>query len=107
MRILCKCLTGVFLCVFLTGSSGVQHPIPPGVREADKLQLPDIPPTSPRQPKVNPAQLKHEADELAQLASTIPPEVEQTMKGEFPKQLNENLKRIEKLAKHMRSELNP
>jgi hypothetical protein len=107
MRILDKCLTGVILCVFLTGSSGVQHPIPPVWREADKRQLPDFPPPSPRPPKMNPAQLKHEPDELAQLANAIPSEIEQTLKGEFPKQLNENLKQIEKLSKRLRKEVSP
>ena len=49
------------------------------------------------------ARLKQDAEELASLAQTIPPAVEQTGKGILPKDLDQKLKRIEKLSKELRS----
>lgn len=51
------------------------------------------------------AQLKRDAAELAKLAQSIPPEIEQVGKGRLPKDLNGQLKRIEKLSKQLRREL--
>jgi hypothetical protein len=93
-------------CVLaMAGQAG--HPVPPGVREADKLPNPaDIPPqaTAKRQP-VDPAGLRRHANELARLAQLIPPEVEQLKTGRLPKDLDEQLKRIEKLSKQLRREI--
>ena len=47
--------------------------------------------------------LRQDAAELAGLAQSIPPEVDQTTKGMLPKELSAKLRRIEKLAKHLRS----
>jgi hypothetical protein len=52
-------------------------------------------------------ELQQEAEELAQLAQSIPAEVEQVNHGVLPKDLNNKLKRIEKLSKHLRSDLTP
>jgi hypothetical protein len=54
---------------------------------------------------VNLAKLRQDADELATLASSIPNEVNETTKGELPKDLPGKLKKIEKLAKRLRSQL--
>jgi hypothetical protein len=54
-----------------------------------------------------PAQLKQEADELAQLAAWIPSQLGLMAQGQLPKDLAEKLKRIEKLAKHPRTEISP
>jgi hypothetical protein len=54
---------------------------------------------------VDPAQLKREADELAGLARVIPSQVENVAAGQLPKNLNERLKRIEKLSKQLRREI--
>lgn len=53
------------------------------------------------------AKLKQDAETLAQLAQSIPPQVEQTQKGILPADLLDNLKRIEKLARHLRRQLKP
>jgi hypothetical protein len=50
-------------------------------------------------------QLRADAEELAKLAQSIPPEVDQTTKGMLPKELSAKLHRIEKLAKHLRSSI--
>jgi len=69
------------------------------------MDQPDQAQQQKRHPQVDAAQLKREADELAKLSGEIPPAVEQASKGVIAKDLNERLKRIEKLAKQLRREL--
>jgi hypothetical protein len=70
---------------------------------SDKILIPAL----NQRPAIDPQKLKHDADELAALAGSVPSAVDQTTKGVLPKDLSEKLKRIEKLAKHLRSEINP
>jgi hypothetical protein len=51
---------------------------------------------------VDPAQLQRDAKELARLAQLIPSEVQQVGNGLVPKDLDGQLKRIEKLSKQLR-----
>jgi hypothetical protein len=82
------------------------RPIPPGVREADaQANRPVEPPLSSKKRSVDAAQLKREADELAKLSAGIPEQVALVGKGQLPKDLADRLKRIEKLSKHLRSEI--
>jgi hypothetical protein len=99
----------VFCLVFSASSSGAQHrPNPPGLRHADKaVNEPLEPPSAPALRQANPAQLRAEAAELRRLADLLPAQIDQVAKGQLPKDLNENLKRIEKLAKHLKSEVSP
>lgn len=63
---------------------------------------------SARQPavqRVNPAQIKSDADELAKLAATVPSDVARANSGILAKDLKDRLKRIEKLSKKLRGEL--
>jgi hypothetical protein len=84
------------------------HPSPPGLREADKqVNKPVEPPLTAKPKPPDPAKLKQEADELAQLSGEIPSQVKLATQGQLPKDLPEKLKRIEKLAKHLRSEVAP
>lgn len=55
--------------------------------------------------RVDPVQVKKDADELAQLANAVPAEVTQAANGLVSKDLKDKLKRIEKLSKRLRSEL--
>ena len=82
------------------------RPIPPGVREADKqTNAPIEPPAKTKQQPADPAKLKEEAEELAKLSAGIPPQIDLVRRGQLPKELNDQLKRIEKLAKHLRGEV--
>jgi hypothetical protein len=93
-------------CTLVMGGQ-TGHPVPPGVREADKLPNPaDIPPpvTAKRQP-AGAAELERDAKELARLAQLIPSQVEQVESGRLPKDLDGQLKRIEKLSKQLRREI--
>jgi hypothetical protein len=47
--------------------------------------------------------LSQDADELSKLAQTIPGDVNQISNGVLPKDVEEKLKRIQKLAKQLRS----
>src|SRR5580693_1533357 len=86
------------------------RPIPPGIRQADQVDAQsqrNLPPPSNERTTVDLAKLKHDSDELAALAQMVPPEIDQTTKGVLHKDLSEKLKRIEKLAKQLRNQLNP
>ena len=85
------------------------RPIPPGQREADKqTNAPiDEPSGKPRQQPLDPVKLKQEAEELAKLSAGIPSQIDLVGRGQLPKELNDQLKRIEKIAKHLRSEVSP
>ena len=68
--------------------------------------------TAPDEPKVpqrhiDLVKLQQEADDLARTAQTISADVAGVRGGTLPKDIVEKLKRIEKLSKHLRSELNP
>ncbi len=49
--------------------------------------------------------LQRDAQELADLSASIPTDVKRVNRGLLPKDLVEKLKRVEKLSKHLRSEL--
>jgi hypothetical protein len=55
--------------------------------------------------RVDGTQLLREAKELAKLADEVPPLVEQANKGLLSKDLNDRLKRIEKLSKQLHRDL--
>jgi hypothetical protein len=49
--------------------------------------------------------LKTEAKELLTMSQALPAQMEQIGNGKYPKELVDNLKRIEKLSKHIRGEI--
>jgi hypothetical protein len=100
----------LWICLFFISVSFAfsQHQKPPGIVTADQQSnQPLEPPMQPHSRKVDVEQVKQEADELKKLADGVPAQIELLAKNQYPKDLNENLKRIEKLAKHLRSEITP
>ena len=96
------------IVVAVSAGKQSRRPIPPGIREADKATNAPLEP--PREMKRKPAelaQLRQEAAELARLSQAVPQQIDQVVQGQLPKDLNGNLKQIEKLAKRLRSELAP
>jgi len=85
------------------------RPIPPGIREADKQTNAPIEATAPtsKPKKADPAQLEREAQELAGLSAQIPVQIAAVNHGQMPKDLTEQLKQIEKLAKRLRMQVVP
>jgi hypothetical protein len=78
----------------------VQTPDSPNVSPTPYPQLPSARPSDP-------AQLKSDAQELQKLADAVPAQIDQVSKGQLSKELIENLKKIEKLSKRLRSEDSP
>jgi hypothetical protein len=94
--------------LFWASTLFAQRPGSPSLRQADQAEAQsqkDMPPPLYQRATVDPAKLRRDADELASLAQSVPPEVDQTNKGVLPKDLSEKLKRIEKLAKQLRSQI--
>jgi hypothetical protein len=86
------------------------RPRPPGLQQADQAEQQsdkDMPPPALAQSRVDFAKLTRDADELARIAQTIPADVSSIQKGLLPKDTVEKLKQIEKLAKHLRSRIQP
>lgn len=88
-----------------------QQPVPRGIRAGDRAVDDAVHSESPTVSRgravVDPIVLKAEAAQLQGLADSLPAQVDQVTKGMLPKDVSENLKKIEKLAKHLRSEINP
>ncbi len=97
---------GIVACWNAAGIARQGRPVPPGVREAEKKEdiLKEPPVVAKRKPP-DAAQLKQEADELAKLSATIPDQIGLIGQGQLPKDLAERLKRIEKVAKQLRTEI--
>ena len=106
MRFRSPVLACLLSCALVMGGQA-GHPVPPGIREADKLSNPaDIPPqVTAKRPPADPARLQRDAKELARLAQLIPSQVEQVENGLVPKDLDGQLKQIEKLSKQLRREI--
>jgi hypothetical protein len=51
------------------------------------------------------ARLERDAKELADLSASLPADIDRVNHGLLPKDVNEKLRRIEKLSKRLRSEL--
>lgn len=60
-----------------------------------------------RSTQIDPVRLQKEADDLARTAQTIPSDIANVRKGMLPKDVINKLKQIEKLSKHLRTELKP
>jgi hypothetical protein len=71
-------------------------------RRANAQTTPTAPPV---RAKIDLAQVRHEAEELARLAQSVPAGIGQAERGVLPKDLSQNLKKIQKLSKRLRSEL--
>ena len=70
-----------------------------------RLEIPFDPPVSFPKKAATPSHLQDEAAELAELSAGIPERIDRIRHGQMPKELNEQLKRIEKLAKHLRADV--
>ena len=98
-------LSAVLLLLMFPGGSGAQHhsgmPVPPqpAVREESGARTPVAP------HRVDLVELEREAHELSVLASSVPEDVSQIKKGLLPKDAADKLKRIERLAKQLRGQI--
>jgi flagellar motor protein MotB len=105
-------LIAFFVCLFLIlgfspAASPQGRPASAGQQELRKYESTHGTETPPQPPQrhVDTAQLQRDADELSSLAQSIPADIQSVTKGTLPKDLLEKLRRIEKLSKHLRSEV--
>jgi hypothetical protein len=77
---------------------------PPSMENSDSTRA-DTSPTMQRQ--IDLVELQKEADDLARTAQTIPLDMASVRKGTLPKDFIQKLKQIEKLSKHLRSQVAP
>jgi hypothetical protein len=88
--------------------SGLWKPVPGQEFEIAKAQgEKPLPAPLQRLGSADLEKLKRDAAELASLAQSIPPDVDQTTKGILPQDLDKKLKTIEKLSKQLRSRISP
>lgn len=91
-----------------SGSPALQTHMP--TRHGDVPHLKPVEQTDPiAQPKIklDPVQLQQEARELLELSESLQGDIESVSRGLHPKDTIEKLKRIQKLAKHLRGEVAP
>jgi hypothetical protein len=55
--------------------------------------------------QVDVAQLRRDAEELARLGQTVQAQIREAERGAMPKDLGDNLRKIQKLSKRLRGEL--
>ena len=101
----------LLVCVY-PASAQIKGAYIPGVPPPPASMDPDHGKTAPGEPKsaqrpIDLVKLQQEADDLARTAQTIPADMAGVRQGTLPKDIIEKLKRIEKLSKRLRSELNP
>jgi len=95
---------GVFLLAALSAISRAQHgnwPSPP--QAADKSSTAMTP--NSQKLAVARADYEEQAKEILELSQSLQADLRQVNRGILPKETIEKLKRIEKLSKHLRSEL--
>jgi hypothetical protein len=97
----------LLLALSFPAHSQKSAPEPPGRIEVAKHQLEPDPPTGPQQQKLDIAKMRAEATELSSLGQSLLADIAEVGQGKLPKDTTEKLKRIEKLSKHLRSELSP
>ncbi|MHB8215146.1 MAG: hypothetical protein ACYDDS_03610 [Candidatus Sulfotelmatobacter sp.] len=106
-------ISALLLMIWLSSSSstsGQTRPRPPGLQQAEQADAQmekSVPPPNVHRSAADAAKLEQEADELARLAQSIPPDIQTIRKGMFPKDVIQKLKHIEKLSRHLRGELAP
>jgi hypothetical protein len=105
-------LSIIVLVCLLPAHAQIKDAYIPGVPPPPPSMDSDHGKTDSNEPKVQQRhidllKLQQEADDLARTAQTIPSDVAGVRQGTLPKDIVEKLKRIEKLSKRLRSELNP
>jgi len=69
------------------------------------LELPAATVNPSKIPTQDKTQLRHDAQELADLSASLPADIDQVNRGVLPKDVAAKLKRIEKLSKRLRGKL--
>ena len=106
MRALTLLLALLVLPALIAAAQYSRHyPTPP-----EPAQRPTPTSTSPKTQSrlaVDPVQIQREAREMLDLSQSVMVDIVSVNHGLLPKDLSDKLKRIEKLSKHLRSEVGP
>ncbi len=96
------------LCIQTFGQSVPSvAPVPRSATDVPVVFVPKVPvqsSTRPR-PSADPLELQREARQVLELSQSIQSDFESINRGLLPKDTIEKLKRIEKLSKHLRSQI--
>jgi len=98
-----------FLMAFCAQTVG--QSIPPGAPTPHSGEVPVVfVPYAPiqgsqRQQRIDPLEQRREANEVLELSKSIQSDFEAVTRGMLPKDTIEKLKRIEKLSKHLRNQI--
>jgi hypothetical protein len=97
----------LLLATSIASGQSNNKPFPAGIHEAEQHAGPaDIPPAVvPKSARIDPGTLHRQALELAELAKALPSDIDLINRGILPKDVQEKLKRIEKLSKALRNEI--
>jgi hypothetical protein len=84
--------------------------IPPGApiphaSDVPVVLVPKAPIQGPQRPRLDPLELRREAGQVLELSKSIQSDFESVSRGLLPKDTIEKLKKIEKLSKHLRSQI--
>jgi len=94
------------LCLFCSPAWSQYHgPVGSGQGKKRWAELPEQRSTIQLHNATDPRELKKDADELARLSQSVPVDIETLNRGLVSKDLNEKLKRIEKLSKKLRIQI--
>lgn len=106
MRALTLTLELILAGVLLASAqhSHSNYPTPPQPAEHT---MPSSPVSGPRIQPADPVQLQREAREMLDLSQSVLNDIDAVNHGLLPRDFSDKLKRIEKLSKHLRSEVGP
>jgi hypothetical protein len=104
-------LLAVFLglCIQTFGQSVPPvAPVPRSATDVAPVFVPKVPvQSSTPRPHTDPLELQREARQVLELSQSIQSDFESINRGLLPKDTIEKLKRIEKLSRHLRSQIAP
>lgn len=98
----------VFLSAFFAVILG--QSVPPGAPTPDPayvplVLVPNMPIQGSPRPHIDPLELRREAGQVLELSKSIQSDFDSVSRGLLPKDTIEKLKKIEKMSKHLRSEI--
>jgi CBS-domain-containing membrane protein len=95
----------LFASVEASGQHRPTYPHPP--QAADTATVENVQPQPSQRPRLNPAELQQEVQELSSLAQDLTQDIDAVNRGLLPKYTVSKLKRVERLAKRLRKEIAP
>ncbi|HZQ70850.1 MAG TPA: hypothetical protein VFA68_20150 [Terriglobales bacterium] len=105
MRALTLTCLLVLLAVSFAGAQHAHRSYPSPPEPAQKTATTSAPATTQTRRAADPLQLQREAREMLELSQSVQLEIDSLTRGLLPKDLSDKLKRIEKLSKHLRSQV--